>query len=314
MMELSIVIPAYNEEKNIFLLYSNLSRVLKSLNKSYEIIFVDDGSSDNTLSEIKKLRKNDNKVKIISFSKNFEKACALAAGLKASSGNLIITIDADMQDNPQDIPKMLNKLEEGYDMIVGWKYSRKDPLHKVIASKVFNWLIRRLNKLKIHDCDSNFRVMKRYVVPHLEIYSGMYRYIPIIAHQKGFKIGETKVKHLQRKYGKSKYGFSRLPSGLFDLISIKFLMEYNKKPLHFFGGIGSFFLLSGFLSGSYLLYIKFVLNQEIGQRPLLILTILLIFLGTQFVSTGLIGEMITNSTQKKKTSDYVIKESLGIKR
>tara|TARA_Y100000310_G_C20553474_1_gene749325 strand:+ start:224 stop:1159 length:936 start_codon:yes stop_codon:yes gene_type:complete len=310
-MELSIVIPAYNEEKNIQVIYNQVSSVLKKLKKTYEIIFVNDGSTDRTLFELKRLRNSDKKVKIISFTKNFKKASALAAGLKSASGKVIITMDADLQDNPSEIPNLLGKLQHKYDMVVGWKYPRKDPLHKIIASKIFNLFVRILTRLKIHDCDCNFRAMKKEVVPHLEIYSGLYRYIPVIAHQKGFKIGETKVKHQKRIYGRSKYSVTRLYTGFFDLITIKFLMEYNKKPLHFFGSLGSIFLSLGMIAGFYLLYLKLILDQSIGQRPLLILTILLIFLGIQFISIGLIGEMITNTNQKKK-EDYIIKEKYGV--
>jgi glycosyltransferase involved in cell wall biosynthesis len=310
-MELSIVIPAYNEEKNIPAIYNHVSSVLKKLKKTYEIIFVNDGSTDKTLFELKRLRNSDKKVKIISFTKNFKKASALAAGLKSASGKVIITMDADLQDNPSEIPNLLEKLQHKYDMVVGWKYPRKDPIHKIVASKIFNLFVRILTRLKIHDCDCNFRAMKKEVVPHLEIYSGLYRYIPVIAHQKGFKIGEAKVKHQKRIHGKSKYSATRLYTGFFDLITIKFLMEYNKKPLHFFGSLGSIFLSLGMATGFYLLYLKLILDQSIGQRPLLILTILLIFLGTQFISIGLIGEMITSTNQKKK-EDYIIKEKYGV--
>ncbi|MBW2977075.1 glycosyltransferase family 2 protein [Candidatus Woesearchaeota archaeon] len=309
-MELSVVIPAYNEERNVTIVHKHLSSVLKPLNKAYELIFVNDGSTDNTLSELKKLRKLDKKVKVISFTKNFKKASALAAGLKRASGEVVITMDADMQDSPSEIPNLLRRVDQGYDMVIGWKYPRKDPLHKIVASKIFNLLVRILTRSKIHDCDSNFRVMKKEVIPHLELYSGLYRYIPVIAHQKGFKIGEVKVKHQPRVYGKSKYPMTRLFTGFFDLVTIKFLLEYNKRPLHFFGGIGSIFLLLGIITGTYLLYLKFFINQLIGQRPLLILTILLVFLGMQFISIGLIGEMIANINQKKK-DEYVVKEKYG---
>ena len=309
-MELSIIIAAYNEEKNIAGVYNSVSSSMSRLNAEYEIIFVDDGSTDSTLKEIKKIRDEDKKVKIISFTKNFGKGSALAAGLKRASGNVIITMDADMQDNPKEIPNMLNKLKDGYDMVVGWKCPRKDPLNKILASKVFNFLVRMLTKLNIHDCDSNFRAMKKNVVPHLDIYAGLYRYIPVIAHQNGFKIGEIKVEHLPRIHGRSKYSFTRIYTGFFDLVTIKFLLEYNKRPLHFFGSIGSLFLIFGLVTGSYLLYVKEFLSENIGQRPMLILTILLIFLGMQLLSIGLIGEMIANITQKKREG-YVVREDLG---
>lgn len=309
-MELSIAIVAYNEEKNIANLYSSLSSALSSITADYEIIFIDDGSTDSTLGKIKRLRDKDRKVKLISFTKNFGKGSALAAGLRKASGNVIITMDADMQDNPEEIPKLLNELKKGYDLVVGWKHPRKDPVNKILASKVFNFLVRALTKLNIHDCDSNFRAIKKIVIPHLDIYAGLYRYIPVIAYQNGFKVGEIKVEHLPRLHGKSKYNLIRIYTGIFDLVTIKFLLEYNKRPLHFFGSLGSLFLIFGLVTGSYLLYLKAFLSESIGQRPLLILTILLIFLGIQFLSIGLVGEMIANITQKKKEG-YVAREEQG---
>lgn len=307
---ISAVIPAYNEEKNINTLYKELAAVLKKISNNYEIIFIDDGSTDKTLAQIKKLRSSDKKVKIIAFAKNFRKASALAAGLKSASGKFIVTMDADLQDDPNEIPKLLREMHKGFDMAVGWKYPRDDPLPKVISSKIFNILVRMLVKLKIHDCDSNFRIMKREVIPYLELYSGLYRYIPIIAHRRGFNVSELKVRHRPRLHGKSKYGLTRLYTGFFDLITIKFLLEYNRKPLHFFGSLGLIFLFSGIISGLYLLYVKFILKELIGQRPLLILTILLVSIGIQFISIGLIGEMIANASQNRK-DEYVIKEKHG---
>jgi glycosyltransferase involved in cell wall biosynthesis len=307
---LSVIIPAYNEDRNIAAIYRELAGVLKQISKGYEIIFVDDGSVDNTLEELKKLRKSDKKVKIISFTKNFKKASALAVGLKSASGKFVVTMDADLQDDPAEIPKLLKKMDQGFDMVVGWKYPRKDSLTKIISSKIFNTLVRTLTKLKIHDCDSNFRIMKKEVIPYLDLYSGLYRYIPVIAYRKGFNVGEIKVKHKPRLHGKSKYGITRLYTGFLDLVTIKFLLEYNKRPLHFFGGLGSILLSLGLISGLYLLYIKFILDELIGQRPLLVLTILLLFLGMQFISIGLIGEMIANTNQNKK-DEYVVKEKYG---
>lgn len=307
---ISAVIPAYNEEKNIAALYKELTRVLKNINNNYELIFIDDGSTDKTLAQLKRLRSSDKKVKIKAFTKNFRKASALAAGLKGASGKFIVTMDADLQDSPNEIPKLLREIVQGFDMVVGWKYPRDDPLPKVISSKIFNALVRMLTKLKIHDCDSNFRIMRREVIPYLDLYSGLYRYIPIIAYRRGFNVGEVKVKHRPRFHGKSKYGLTRLYTGFFDLITIKFLLEYNKKPLHFFGSLGLVFLFSGIISGLYLLYVKFILHELIGQRPLLILTILLVSMGIQFISIGLIGEMIANASQNKK-DEYVISEKHG---
>lgn len=308
MTDLSIVIPAYNEEKNIIPLYRELKEVLQKTKKSYEIIIIDDGSKDETLDVLKRLSKTDKKIKVISFQKNFKKAAALSAGFDESKGDLIITMDADLQDDPKEIPKLIRKLNKGYDLIIGWKYKRKDPLLRRINSKIFNLLTRMLMKVSIHDSDCNFRVMKKNVIKNLNIYGGLYRYIPAIAHSQGYKIGEVKVIHQKRKFGRSKYGVTRLFTGFFDLITVKFLLSYKKSPMHLFAIPGSILGGLGFLIALYLVFIRLLLNIHIGDRPILLLAILLIVLGIQFISIGLIGEMISN---KDKEKNYIIKTKLN---
>jgi len=308
-IDLSIVIPSYNEEKNIPILYNELNRVLARLNKKYEIIFIDDGSTDRTFENLQSIHNKDKNVRVIKFQGNSEKAAALSAGFSKAKGNIIITMDADLQDDPNEIPRFVQKLNEGYDLVVGWKHKRKDPITKVISSKIFNFLVRRLTKIRLHDCDCNFRAMKKEVIQNINLYSGLYRYIPSLAKSKGYKLGEIKVTHHKRKFGKSKYGVGRLYKGFLDLVTIKFLLSYNKKPLHFFGGVGILFAILGFITGIYLLYLKYFLRLPIGNRPALILAVLLIVLGIQFISIGLIGEMIVNSNQKKE-EQYVIKKEL----
>jgi len=308
-MDISIVIPAYNEEKNIEPLYFQLKKVLDSLNRKYEIIFVDDGSTDRTPVIIKKIIQKDRKVRIISFQRNFEKAAALSAGFEKANGKVILTLDADLQDDPSEIHKFLDKINQGYDLVVGWRHKRKDSLSKKTISKTFNLLVRTLTNVKLHDFDCNFRAIRREVIKHLGLYGGLYRYLPLLAVSKGFKTTEIKVKHNPRKYGKSKYGIKRIYTGIFDLITINFLLSYTKKPLHLFGMLGSLFTFTGVVIGLYLLYLKYFLSKLIGNRPLLIFTILLIVLGIQFISIGLLGEMIVNISQKP-TNQYIIKEEL----
>lgn len=308
MVELSVIIPAYNEERNLSPLYNELTAVLGEANMSYELIFIDDGSRDQSLKVLRDIGKRDKKVRVMSFQGNFKKAAALMAGFEAARGKIILTLDGDLQDNPKEIPRFLAKLNEGYDLVAGWKFKRQDSWNKVIPSRVFNALIRWLFGLRIHDNDCNFRLMKREVIEHLNLYGGMYRYIPVLACTKGFRVGEIKVEHLPRLYGKSKYGTGRLFKGAFDLLALKFLTQYGQSPLHFFGYLGGAFFSLGTIFGAYLTFIKFFFGEHIGSRPLLLLAILLILLGVQFFSLGLLGEMIVSQSKRK---GYIIKERIN---
>ena len=278
------------------------------MNKSYELIFVDDGRRDQSLKVLRDIGKRDKRIKVLSFQGNFQKAAALMAGFEAARGKLIFTLDGDLQDNPKEIPRFIARLNEGYDLIVGWKFKRQDSWAKVIPSSIFNALIRRLFGLRIHDNDCNFRLMKREVIEHMNLYGGMYRYIPVLAYIQGFRVGEIKVQHLPRLHGKSKYGTGRLFKGAFDLLTLKFLTKYGQNPLHFFGYLGSGFFFVGTIFGAYLTFIKFFFGEHIGSRPLLLLAILLILLGVQFFSLGLLGEMITSQSKRK---GYIIKERIN---
>ena len=296
---ISVIIPAYNEEGNVIPLYIRLRAVLDGIGDTWEIVFVDDGGTDKTLINLRNLVEKDNRVKIIEFARNFGKAAALSAGFENSKGNIIITMDSDLQDDPIEIPRLLEKLKY-YDLVVGWKHQRKDPITKKIASKIFNWLIRLTTKIKLHDSDCNFRIMRREVIENLNIYGGLFRYIPSLAYWKGFKVGEVKVRHNKRFSGKTKFkGIMRLIKGFLDLITINYLINYRTSPLYFFGFIGMGFSFLGILSGFYLLYLKYFLGLLIGNRPLLFLTILLVLLGVQFIFFGILGEMVIN-TQKEK--------------
>jgi len=287
---ISVIIPVYNEKDNVRELYTELKEVL-SYNYA-ELIFIDDGSSDGTDAVLRELKQNDDNVHVIKFNRHLGKSEALSSGFKYASGDYVITMDGDLQDDPKEIPDFLNEIEKGNDMVVGWKFIRKDPITKRIPSKIFNRLTAFLTGVKIHDFNCCFKIYKKEVVKNLRIYGELHRYIPALAYWKGYNVGEMKINHRPRKHGKTKYGAMRLVTGFLDLITIKFIMSYAKRPFHLFGFAGLSLTGIGFISGVYLLYAKYVLNELIGGRPLLFLTMLLVFLGIQLFSIGIIGEIL----------------------
>ncbi len=299
MEKISIVIPVMNEQDNVTELYNQLKPVLSKTGE-YEILFIDDGSRDETVKRIEEIK--DKNVRLIQFQRNFGKAAALSCGFKESKGDLIITMDGDLQDDPKEIPKFIEKIKD-YDMVSGWKIKRHDPITKTIPSKFFNWLTKTITGVRIHDSNCGFKAYRRYVVENLDIYGELHRYIPALAHWKGYAIGELKVEHHARKHGKSKYGVERLLKGFLDLITVEFLIKYTKRPLHFFGSIGIISGLFGFLICLYLVNL-WIQRVRIGDRPLLILGILLIIVGVQFIAIGLMGELMVSSN---KTDIYVTK-------
>ena len=271
----------------------------------YDIIFVDDGSTDNSLEILNKISEKNRHIKIIKLRKNFGKSIALDEGFKLAQGEIIFTMDADLQDDPKEISRFMSKLTDGYDLVVGWKQQRKDSfLSKKLPSKLFNHMINIASGLKIHDHNCGFKAFRKDLVKRLSLYGDLHRYIPALAHSMGFKVTEIRVEHHTRSYGKSKYGIKRFYHGFFDFMTIIFLTKYLKRPMHLFGWFGILFSLSGFVICSYLTVLWF-LGEEIGGRPLLILGVLLILVGIQFVSTGLVAEMITHGSQKKVKEDIV---------
>lgn len=307
-MEISVVIPVYNEEDNIWPLYHELKHALDKLKKDYEIIFVDDGSKDKTFEKLLEISKQDKKLKAIQFAKNFQKAAALTAGFKDAVGKIIITLDGDLQDDPNEISKLLDNIKD-CDLVVGWRYNRNDGQAKKVPSFIFNLLIKYMTGLGLHDSDCNFRAIRNYVISDLNIYGGLYRYIPVIAHNSGYNVKEVKINHRKRLHGHSKYGIKRIFSGTLDLMTVKFLMSYIKRPMHLFGSFGFIFSFVGFILGVYLLIIKYAYHSRIGDRPLLFLSILLIVVGIQFFSMGLIGELITNYNSDVK-NQFIIKRKI----
>jgi glycosyltransferase involved in cell wall biosynthesis len=307
-MDISVVVPVYNESLSLRLLHEQLTRNLKAIGGKYEIIFVDDGSTDDSYQVITELHNQDKHVKAIQFRRNYGKAAGLAAGFHLASGEIVFTLDADLQDDPDEMVKFIEKLDEGYDFITGWKYPRLDPLSKTLPSRLANGTIRLTTGVKVHDMNCGFKAMRKEVAKELNLYGDMHRYIPVMVSWRGFRTTEVKVKHHPRKYGKSKYGAGRLLRGLFDFLTIIFLTRFNRRPLHLFGLFGIFSLALGVLIDSYLTVLWF-LGYKIGDRPLLMLGTLLIIIGVQFFSFGLMAEMF-NFEMYSREQNYTIRQIL----
>ena len=299
-MRLSIVIPVYNEVESIDILYQE---IVQSIDTSeYEIIFIDDGSTDGSSEKIAGLIQENQKLKLIQFYRNYGKSAALSEGFKQADGEYIVTMDADLQDDPSEIKNLINKLEEGYDLVSGWKKNRKDPMSKRLPSKLFNFITRLFSSVKIHDFNCGLKIYRKSVIKTLEIYGGRHRYIPALAGQKKFTVTEIIVNHRPREFGITKYGGRRFFHGFFDLISVVFLSRYIQSPLYFFGQLGLLSFIAGFSVEGYILYLKYVKGEPFATHiALLIFGVLLIFIGIQFFSIGLIGEMIANSNQDKES-------------
>jgi len=312
-MKVSFVIPVFNEEESLNQLYEEIIYNLPEKYKSsYEIIFVDDGSKDNSYNILLKLAENDKNVKIIKFRKNFGKAAALQVGFDASHGDYVFTMDSDLQDNPKEIPRFLEKLENGYDMVTGWKKKRHDPISKTFPSKIFNFVTSSAFKLKLHDYNCGFKAYKKELIREIDIYGEMHRYIPALANAKGFKVTEIEVEHRKRQFGKSKYGFERYMRGFLDLLTVKLVTQYIRTPLYLFGGIGVILSSIGFIIGLWLTILKLFYHQPLYNRPLLFLSVLLIMLGIQFFSIGLLGELIINQNRKlTKDRSYSIERKIN---
>ena len=313
--ELSIVLPVYNEEDNILPLYQKLTHALKGLKKTYEIIVVDDGSSDGSLEELKKLRKKDRTIRIIVFRKNFGQSAAINAGFSHAKGEVIIVMDADLQNDPDDIKNLLKKMKDRYDVVSGWRFQRDDSLSKRIPSRISNWLHRKLTGLDIHDSGCTLKAYSKGSVEGLELYGEMHRYIPALIAAKGFRIGEVKVEHHAREHGKSKYGGGRLLRGALDLLFIHFMTKYSSRPLHFFGILGILQIMLGFVIAAIKitdLYIKFDRTGQWEQfGPLLLLAFFLIVIGVLFVLFGFLAEIIIRIYfSEPKRTNYLIKEIL----
>ncbi|HLB24771.1 MAG TPA: glycosyltransferase family 2 protein [Nitrospirota bacterium] len=305
---ISIVIPLYNERESLSPLHEALGRVLSGMGKGYELIFVDDGSTDGSLKALEGLHAADPEhVTVISLRRNYGKSAALATGFEAARGEYVVTMDADLQDDPAEVPKLLAKLGEDCDLVSGWKFPRRDPLTKRLPSRVINGLTARLTGIDIHDMNCGLKAYKAEVVKGLALYGEQHRFIPALAHAKGFKVDEVKVLHHPRKFGRTKFGAKRFVEGIFDLITVLFITRYIRKPLHFFGVAGLFLLTLGGCAMAYLAAGWFM-GRWIGDRPLFILSVLMMIIGIQFISTGLLGEMLTSLTHR--SSGVTIRKTL----
>jgi Glycosyltransferases involved in cell wall biogenesis len=313
-MKVSIVIPIYNEEESVGTLYEKIVNTMNKLPYDYEIIAVDDGSTDNTFNKLKEIASKDKRLKVISFKRNYGQTAAMFAGFQHASGDVVITMDADLQNDPADIPILIEKINEGYDVVSGWRKDRKDPFFsRTLPSKIANYIISNATGVYLHDYGCSLKAYKKDIAKNFRLYGDMHRFLPALAKGLGAKITEVPVSHHPRLYGKSKYGIGRTIRVILDIFLVKFLNEYINKPLYAFGGIGFILFSLGFLSGLYLTYDKLINNQEIGQRPLLFLTVLLIISGLQFISTGIIAEVIIRTYyESQDIKPYRIKDAINI--
>lgn len=302
---ISIVIPLYNEDESIKPLYSQIRRVFENSRRPYEIVFVDDGSTDSSLQKIKEICRMDKRCKYISFQKNYGKSAALQMGFKAATGGIIITMDADLQDDPKEIPNLVRKLDEGWDLVSGWKKKRFDPFIKRFSSKFFNFTTRVISGIKIHDFNCGLKAYRKEAADSIMVYGELHRYMPVLAHWNGFSVTEVEVRHHPRMYGKTKFGISRFFKGFVDLLTVVFLTRYIKRPMHLFGFLGAIATFAGIGVNGYLTY-EWLMGQPLSNRPMLFLGMLLIIVGVQFFSTGLLGELMVHNFQSDK--EYNIKE------
>ena len=317
MPDLSIIVPVFNEEGSLEELHRQITSVETETNQAFEIIFVEDGSKDNSWNVLKKIATANNNVKCIRFRRNFGKAAALRAGAAETTSPLVITIDADLQDDPAEIPRFIEALGEDYDLISGWKKNRNDPLGKTLPSKVFNWLIGLMTGVKLHDHNCGFKLYRREIFDEVKLYGEMHRFVPVLATAKGFRVKEIPVNHRAREHGVSKYGLERLPKGFLDLLTVSFLTGYNQRPQHVIGALGLLSCFAGSLGIIYLTIYWFLRVSfeaystwpPLHERPLLIFSLGALLLGTQLLCMGFLAELIVNRNQESN-EPYTIRERL----
>ncbi|NTW00075.1 MAG: glycosyltransferase family 2 protein [Oscillochloris sp.] len=310
---LSIVVPIYNEEDSIPHLYNRLSTALEQYGHSYEILAVDDGSRDRSFELLRDLAAGDSRLRVVRFRRNFGQTAAFAAGFDRARGDYIVTIDADLQNDPNDIPDLLARASEGYDVVSGWRARRKDPfINRKLPSMIANRLISWVTGVHLHDYGCSLKVYRADVVKNINLYGELHRFIPAVASWQGVAVTEMPVNHVARQYGKSKYGIGRTVRVLLDLITVRFLLSYSTRPMQIFGLWGLLSMLAGFVISLYLAFTKIIYDADIGSRPLLLLGVLLIILGVQFIGIGLMGELIMRTyyeTQHKPI--YVVREEIN---
>lgn len=318
-MNISLVIPTYNEEESLAELTDWIVKVMQANRYSYEIIYIDDGSKDDSWAVISRLAQDNPHIKAVRFRRNYGKSAALNTGFQLAQGGVVITMDSDLQDNPEEIPELYRMItEEGYDLVSGWKKKRYDPVTKTIPTKLYNWATRRMTKIKLHDFNCGLKAYKQDVVKTIEVYGEMHRYIPVIANRAGFrKIGEKVVLHQERKYGKTKFGMERFINGFLDLLSISFVSRFGKRPMHFFGSLGTLSFLAGGFIAIWLIAQKIygiannLVVRDITDQPLFYLALVAMIIGSQLFLTGFLAEMVSRNAPER--NKYLISERLNIK-
>lgn len=309
-IDISVVIPLLNEEESIARLYESLTQVLESYGRPYEIVVVDDGSTDRSFPLLRQLAREDQRLTIVRLRRNFGQTAAFAAGFARARGAVVVTMDADLQNDPRDIPKLMEKIDEGYDIVSGWRKNRQDRLlDRKLPSWIANRLISNVTDVRLHDYGCSLKAYRREVLQHVRLYGELHRFIPALASQVGGSVTEVPVNHHARQYGKSKYGISRTIRVVLDLITVWFLSAYATRPLHIFGTMGLIASGLGVLLGLYLTFVKFFYSQNIGDRPLLMLAVLLVMVGVQLITMGLLGEMIIRTYHESQNKPiYYIRE------
>jgi len=310
---ISVVVPLLNEEHSLEELYAEIARALEARGEEFEVVFVDDGSTDGSMAVLSRLHDELANVVVIHLRRNFGKAAALQAGFLQARGEVVVTIDADLQDDPAEIPQLLAKLDEGFDLVSGWKTRRNDPFSRRLFSKIFNWVTGAVSGIHLHDVNCGLKAYRAEVLHGMRIYGELHRFIPVLAAYRGFRIAEIPVNHRARQHGRSRYGPERYLRGFFDLLSVTFMGRYRHRPLHLFGGIGLLMGAVGFVILVYLTMLK-IWGESIGTRPLLTLGVLLLVVGIQFVSLGLLSELVTSqheeSVDERERMETMVEEVL----
>jgi len=309
-VQISVVVPVKDEQATLSELYSRLRVELEGLGRSFELIFVNDGSGDNSGKILAELAGKDSRVRVIEFTRNFGKSSALSCGFSVARGDYVITMDADLQDEPKELARFIEKLEQGYDLVSGWKRNRRDPLGKRVLSRIFNQVVRLISGVRLHDFNCGYKAIRREALAGVELYGELHRYLAVLIAHRGYKTGEIEVLHHARSSGKSKYGMERIPRGFFDLLTIIFLTQYAYRPLHLFGGIGFGLGFLGFCALVYLTVLWFLGQRPIGTRPLFMGGIMLLLLGAQLLSLGLIGELFLKLNIRSEPP-YIIKRVIN---
>ncbi len=316
-VDISVVVPVYNEEESVEPLYAQLTAALEDMGRSYEIVVVDDGSRDRSFDILRTLHERDPRLRVIRFRRNFGQTPAFAAGFAAARGQIVITIDADLQNDPCDIPKLVERIDDGYDVVSGWRLKRQDALvSRKLPSRAGNWLIGRVTGVRLHDYGCSLKAYRREVVKNVNLYGELHRFIPAVASGYGIRVAEVPVNHRARTLGQSKYGglpktISRSIKVFLDLLTVRFLLSYSTRPIHVFGTLGLLASGIGILLGLYLTFVKLALGQSIGERPLLMLAVLLVMVGVQLITMGLLGEMVVRTYYEAQSKPvYTVREVL----